>query len=91
MSGPDVRRAAALRYEGRGRDAPRVVAAGSGRIAERIVELAHEAGVAVREDPALAEALARLELEAEVPPDLWVAVAEALVWAYRLDARARPV
>jgi hypothetical protein len=32
----------------------------------------------------LAEALARLELEAEIPPELWVAVAETLVWAYRL-------
>jgi flagellar biosynthesis protein len=43
----------------------------------------------VREDPALLEALAALELEREIPEELYAAVAEALVWAYALDARAR--
>jgi flagellar biosynthesis protein len=90
MSAPDPpRRAAALRYE-RGTDpAPRVVAAGSGAVADRILALAREAGVPVREDAALADALARLQLDLDIPPDLYAAVAEALVWAYSLDARAR--
>jgi flagellar biosynthesis protein len=79
-------RVAALRYDGAG--APRVVAAGSGEVARRIAETARAAGVAVREDAALADALARLRLEAEVPEDLWQAVAEVLVWAQRLDAGA---
>jgi flagellar biosynthesis protein len=82
------RRATALAYEP-GSDAPRVVASGVGRIAERIVETAREAGVPIREDPSLAEALAALELGAEVPRALFVAVAETLAWAYRLDASAR--
>jgi flagellar biosynthesis protein len=43
----------------------------------------------VREDAVLAEALARLELQAEVPPELWAAVAEALVWAHGLDGLVR--
>ena len=68
--------------------APRVVAAGSGIVAERIVALAREHGVPVHDDAGLAEALARLQLEAEVPEELWKAVAEALVWAYKLTARA---
>jgi type III secretion system FlhB-like substrate exporter len=42
----------------------------------------------VREDPALVEALAHLELGDRVPPELYQAVAEALVWAYRLTRRA---
>ena len=42
-----------------------------------------------RDDPALAEALARLELDLDVPADLYAAVAEALVWAVALDASAR--
>lgn len=79
--------AAALSYE-EGRDAPRVVASGRGEMARRIVELAAEAGVPVRHDPALAEALARLELDLEIPPDLYAAVAEVLAWAYRLDLEA---
>lgn len=84
MSTP--KRAAALRYEGTG--TPRVTATGRGLIAEQILEEARKAGVPIREDKALAEALAGLELGTEVPEDLWVAVAQALAWAYRLDLRA---
>ena len=80
-------RAAAQRYDGA--RAPRVVAAGSGELARRIVDAARDAGVAVREDAALADALARVQLEAEVREELWRAVAEVLVWAQRLDAAAR--
>jgi flagellar biosynthesis protein len=87
MPTPRKKRAAALRYEGTG--APKVVAAGRGLIAENILAAAKEAGVPVREDAALAEALAGLELGREVPEELWVAVAEALAWAYRLDVKAR--
>ena len=81
------RRAAALKYDQGGDGAPKVVAAGAGLIADKIVEIAREQGVAIREDPALAEALARLELEQEIPPELFVAVAEVLVWAYGLEKR----
>ena len=84
-SEPD-RRAAALRWDGNG--APRVVAEGRGLVAERILAAAREAGVPVREDPALAAALAALDLGTEVPEALWHAVAAALVWAYGLERRA---
>jgi flagellar biosynthesis protein len=81
------RRATALRYEGSG--APRVTASGQGYVADRIVEVARENGIPVREDPALADALGALELEAEIPEALYVAVAEAIAWAYSLDVKAR--
>ena len=80
-------RATALHYEP-GAATPEVVATGSGLVAERIIAAAREAGVPVRSDPALAEALAALDLGAGIPPALWRAVAEALAWAYRLDAEA---
>jgi flagellar biosynthesis protein len=80
--------AAALSYPGHG--APKVVAAGKGLLAERILELAREAGVPTREDGALAQALAELDLGSEVPPLLYQAVAEALVWALRLDRSLAP-
>jgi flagellar biosynthesis protein len=77
-----------LRYDN-GSDAPTVVAAGRGQIAENILAAAREASVPIREDRLLAEALAVLEVGTEVPPELYRAVAEALVWAYRLaGARA---
>lgn len=80
-------RATALGYEA-GAHAPRVLATGVGLIAEQIVQTAREAGVPVRSDPALVEALAALELGDEVPEALWVAVAETLAWAYRLERTA---
>ncbi len=93
MSEPDApkppRRAAALHYDRGDGVAPKVVAAGAGVLADRILELASQSGVPVREDPALADALARLQLDLDIPPELYAAVAEALVWAYSLDARAR--
>jgi flagellar biosynthesis protein len=87
MAEPRKQVAAALSYPGHG--APKVVAAGKGLVAERILELAREAGVPTREDSALAQALAELELGTEIPAVLYQAVAEALVWALRLDRSLR--
>lgn len=84
---PPKRRAVALSYQ-EGQHAPRVTATGAGLVAERILAAAREAGVPVRSDPALTQALSALELGDEVPPALWTAVAETLAWAYRLDAQA---
>jgi flagellar biosynthesis protein len=84
---PERRRATALHYE-QGQRAPRVTATGAGLVADRILAAAREAGIPVRHDPALAEALAKLELGSDVPEELWTAVAETLAWAYRLDAQA---
>ncbi len=87
MPEPPPRRAAALRYQ-EGDSAPEIVAAGRGETAAQIVETARAAGVPVREDAALAEALAQLDVGRVIPEELYAAVAETLVWAYRLDARA---
>jgi flagellar biosynthesis protein len=82
------RRAAALHYDAGSDSAPRVVAAGRGEVAERILAEARAAGVPVRDDAALAEAIAGLDLGVHVPEELFRAVAEALAWAYRLDGRS---
>lgn len=82
----EPRKATALSYE-LGETAPRVVATGRGYIAERIIAAAQEAGVPVKSDPALADALAALDLGGEVPEALYRAVAETLAWAYKLDAQ----
>ncbi len=82
-------RATALSYE-HGDVAPRIAASGSGYVAQRIIDAAHEHGIPVRSDPALAKALAALDLGDEVPEAMYRAVAEALAWAYRLDAKRTP-
>ena len=65
-----------------------MTATGAGLVADRIIAAAREAGVPVRHDPALAEALGRLDLGDDMPEALWTAVAETLAWAYRFDAKA---
>lgn len=77
------KRATALSYGGSG--APKIVATGRERIAEKILEVAREAGVPIRDDPALAQALSQLDVGDEIPPELYQAVAEALVWALALE------
>jgi flagellar biosynthesis protein len=79
------RRATALRYE-HGDKAPRITATGTAYVAERIIAVALELGIPVKSDPALANALAAFDLGSEVPEEMYRAVAEALAWAYRLDA-----
>jgi flagellar biosynthesis protein len=85
MPEPPRKRATALRYLP-GSRAPIVTATGAGVIADRIIEAAQDAGVPVRRDPALAQALSALDLGDEVPQAMYVAVAEALAWAYRINA-----
>lgn len=76
--------AVALTYEARD-GAPRVVAKGSGHIAEEIIARAREAGVFVHESPELVALLMQVDLDDRIPPTLYIAVAELLAWIYRLE------
>jgi len=82
------KKAVALKYEPEKDQAPRVVAKGRGRLAELILEVARKHGIPIRQDSALVEALSKVELSAEIPPELYEAVAVVLAWAYRLNQRA---
>lgn len=89
---PKRRSAVALRYQ-RGADlAPRVAATGQGRVAERIIALAKENDLPIREDPDLVAALSALDLGAAIPVELYGVIAEVLSWAYKVngDYAARP-
>lgn len=85
--GHPLRRAVALGYEADQDIAPRVLASGQGVLADRIVELARQAGVPILADPALARALASVELESAIPPELYAIVAEVLMYVYRVQGR----
>lgn len=76
--------AIALRY-GDQDNAPRVVAKGQGILAETIIARAREAGVYVHESPVLLALLSQLDLDQEIPPALYRAVAELLAWIYQLE------
>ena len=68
--------------------APLVVAKGYGVAAESIVQRARENGLYVHSSPDLVNLLMHVDLDQQIPPQLYVAVAELLAWLYRLEARA---
>lgn len=81
--------AVALAYSAADR-APRVVAKGRGLIAEEIIARAREHGVFVHESPELLALLMQVDLDARIPPQLYVAVAELLAWIYRVEHGREP-
>lgn len=65
--------------------APKVIATGKGLIAEKIIEKAKEANVPVHADSKLAGTLSKLEIGDMIPPELYEAVAEILVFVDALE------
>ncbi|MBU0516752.1 MAG: EscU/YscU/HrcU family type III secretion system export apparatus switch protein [Proteobacteria bacterium] len=88
---PKRKKAVALKYDPVRDQAPRVSAKGQGLVAEKIVALAKEAGVPLKDDPDLIEVLMGLELDEEIPPELYVVVAELLAYVYYVNERYRRV
>jgi flagellar biosynthesis protein len=87
MSAPEKRSVAvALRYEAP--DAPKVVASGRGLVGEKIIATARQHGVPLTQNAPLAEALSTLELETEIPEQLYVAVAEVLAFLLKTSKGA---
>lgn len=80
----ESKKAIALKYEPEKDKAPKVVAKGRGYIADKIVEVARQHGVPLREDQALVEVLSKLDLYEEIPVELYKAVAEILVFVYKI-------
>lgn len=79
--------AVALEYERGTRNAPRVTAKGRGELARRIVEIAGENDVTVEANGPLAEALAGVELDEEIPIELYQAAAEIIGFVLRATRR----
>ena len=80
--------AIALRYA-EGDRAPKIVASGAGEIAKRILQLADEHGVPIKQDDGLVEILSKLDLGYEIPAETYRAVAEILAFLYRTDLEWR--
>jgi flagellar biosynthesis protein len=78
-------KAVALRYDNQKDCAPRVVAKGKGYLADKIIDVAREHDIPLYEDKNLVQVLEALDLETEIPPELYRAVAEVLAFIYRLN------
>lgn len=81
--------AVALRYKRKDDSAPKVAAKGRGYIAERILDVARAHHIPIREDKNLIQVLSRLDLEEEIPPEVYKAVAEILVFVYQLAKKCQ--
>ena len=69
---------------------PLITAAGRGKLAEQILQIAFERGIKVREDADLAELLAKIELDSPIPSEAFMAVAEILSYVYRANGEPNP-
>lgn len=77
-------KAVALKYEREKGGAPKVVASGKGEVATRIVKLAQEHDIFIKKDADLVELLSKVELNKEIPPMLYKAVAEVFSFIYKI-------
>ena len=79
------RKAVALKYEAERDLAPKVIAKGRGHVAEHILETAQKNSVPVYQDKTLVNMLMALELDREIPPELYKAIAEVMAYVYKMD------
>ncbi len=80
------KRAAALKYQPKLDNAPKVIAKGKGKVAEKIIEIAKEHNIYIHDDPDLIEVLYQLDLNEDIPSELYVVVAELLAFVYSLNS-----
>lgn len=78
-------KAVAIKYRAEEDRAPKVVAKGKGLVAQAIKELAAKRGIPIRRDDDLVELLAQVEIDREIPAELYAAIAEVLAWIYRAN------
>ena len=79
-------KAVALKYTAEDA-APKIVASGAGFVAERIIRAAKDAGIPSYRDPDVVYALNRLNIGDEIPPELYVVVAQILIFVRDMDER----
>ena len=77
-----MKKAAGLKYK-QGDNAPKIIGLGKGHVAEKIIELAQEHNIPIVKEPLLAHELTKLDINLEIPPELYTAVAEILAFIYK--------
>lgn len=80
-----LKKAVALFYDGK--NAPKITAKGSGKVADEILKIAEEHGVPLCDNSDLVELLVNLELGDQIPEALYIAVAYVIAFAYELEGK----
>jgi len=81
--------AAVIKYDDKRDAAPKLTAKGRGSIAEKIIKLAMEHNIPIRKDPALVQILSRLDIDEQIPPEIYKAIAEILAFVYSVNEQYR--
>lgn len=84
-----MNKAVAMKYQAYQDNAPKVVAKGSGEVAKRIIQKAKEYDVAIFQNPELTDMLMNVELNQEIPPELYKAVVEVFIWLHKTEEKAQ--
>ncbi len=79
-----MKKAVALRYDQKKENAPRVIASGKGKSAENILRIAMLHNLPIKKDEDLVELLSKVEIDREIPENLYVAVVEVFKFIYAL-------
>jgi len=82
-------KAVAMKYQTYEDNAPKVLAKGSGEVARKIIAKAKEFDVAIFQNPELTDMLMNVELDSEVPAELYQAVVEVFVWLHKSEKKAQ--
>jgi flagellar biosynthesis protein len=83
------KKAVALKYDQTQSSAPKVVAKGKGAIAQKILAKAQEFEIPIFQNEALADSLLKLDVDEQIPPNLYKAVAEVFVWLMKSEQKAQ--
>ena len=83
-------RVVALQYDpAQSTVAPKILGKGTGDAAERILAIALEEKIPLYRDPELVEVLSQLDMGSEIKPELYQAVAEVLIFIYKMNLKKR--
>ena len=80
-----IKSAVSLQYQREINTAPKITAKGEGWVAEKIIKMAQENNIPIREDKDLFNLLSEIDIGKEVPESLYKVVAELLAWVYQLN------
>jgi flagellar biosynthesis protein len=80
-----IKKATALQYEQLNTNAPKIIAQGTGQLANNIIKIAKENNIPIKEDPDLMNILSKIELNQEIPEELYKAVVEIFNFIYGLS------
>lgn len=83
----EVKKAVALQYEAERDTAPRVIAKGKGHVAENILAAAQSNTIPVYQNKSLVNMLMAIDIDREIPPELYKAIAEVMAYVYRMDKK----